>query len=271
VNSLGGALSVPDWPLSYGRLLPLNFVGHAAHEQAHRLLAAVVAVLMTLLCVAVARRERRGWVRALGFSTVTLYFIQVLIGGVVVLALSPPWLAATHVLLAQICFALVFALTVVTSAGWVEDGAAEDSGPPIRRLATSIGYLAVAQIALGALSRHPPAGQGLFISTLLLHLLGALALAALAGVLVIATSRDGTPIKLRKTARALLLLIVIQLAIGMPLFLVSPEPFADEWQTPRAFSYLHIAHGLTAALVLAHVAALRLRIARHAGGAPAHS
>lgn len=271
VSSLGGALSVPDWPLSYGRVLPLNFVGHAAHEQAHRLVAGAVAVLMTILCVAVARGERRGWVRAIGFSTVALYFLQVAIGGLVVLALSPPWLTAGHVVLAQITFGLVFVLTLVTSSGWIEDGAEPASDSPIRRLVTSIGYLAVVQIALGALSRHPPAGQGLFISTLLLHLVGALAIAVLAGVLVLSTSRGGVPAKLAGTSRSLLLLILIQLAIGIPLFLVAPPPFSDEWRAPRAFSYLHIAHVITAALVLAHAAALKVRLARRAGGRAAQS
>lgn len=265
VNSLGGALSVPDWPLSYGRLLPLNFVGHAAHEQAHRLIAAVVAVLMLGLWIAVARSERRVWVRAVVFATVALYYLQVLIGGLVVLVLSPPWLAAVHVVLAQVTFGLAFVLTVVTSSGWVEDGAEPDSAAKVGRLVTSIGYLAVVQIALGALTRHPPAGQGLFVSTLLLHLVGALALAVLAGLLVLATSRDGTPVRLARTARVLLLLIVIQLGLGMPLFVVAPEPFTDQWPAPRAFSYLHIAHVITAGLVLAHAAALKVRLVRRAG------
>jgi heme A synthase len=257
---------VPDWPLSYGRLLPLNFVGHAAHEQAHRLVAAVLMVLMTFLGIAVARRERRGWVRSLGFVTVALYFVQVLIGGAVVLAFSPGWLAAAHVVLAQLTFGLAFVLTVVTSAGWVENEARPQPAAKIARLVTSIGYLALVQIALGACSRHPPAGEGLFISTLLLHLAGALALAALAGVLVLATAGVGPPSRVSKTARTLLVLIVLQLGVGMPLFVVAPEPFADVWQAPRAFSYLHIAHVVTAALILAYAAALKVRLSRGTDG-----
>jgi cytochrome c oxidase assembly protein subunit 15 len=269
VNSLGGALSVPDWPLSYGRVLPLNFVGHATHEQAHRLAAGVLVVLMAFLWAAVARAERRRWVRTIGFWTVALYYAQVLLGGVVVLALSPPGVVPLHLLLAMITLGLAAVLTMVTSAEWVEEAPGMAAGSSVPRLVTSVLHLAVGQIVLGTLSRHPPAGQGLFISTLLLHLAGALAIAVLAGVLVIACGRGGVPDELRKGAGVLLLLIILQLGVGMPLFVVAPEPFSEVWQAPRSFSYLHITHVVLAGLVLAQAAALKVRLMRAATTAQA--
>ncbi len=263
VNSLGAALSVPDWPLSYGKLLPFNFTGNATHEQAHRILAVVCAALMLWLGVALWRHERRRWVRTIGVTAVGLYLAQVLMGGLVVLWLSPKWLAALHAVLAQVTFVLVFVLVLVTSRRWVEDGGGEPL--PAAGLIAAIAWLTLLQIVLGATSRHPPFGQGPFIATLLTHIALALTLLGLAVALVVKLARHDAPRKLKATATALLVLLLVQLLIGLPLFVVSPEPLAGEWDAPRSFSYLHIAHVVMAALIFAHAAALAVRVRRRAG------
>lgn len=263
VNSLGAAGSVPDWPLSYGRLLPFSFTGNATHEQSHRILAVICALLVTLLGIAVARHERRRWVRTLGLSAVALYFVQVVLGGLVVLWLSPGWLASVHTILAQMTFVLVFLVVLASSRRWVEGGVG-DGALPAPRLVTAIAHLTLLQIVLGAVSRHPPAGQGIFVVTLLLHFTLALVLLGLAVTLVVSFGRQQAPRALRATATALLALILAQLLIGLPLLVVSPEPLADDWTAPRSFSYLHIGHVVVAALILAHAAALLLRIRRRA-------
>lgn len=262
VNSLGAAHSVPDWPLSYGKLLPFNFTGNATHEQSHRILAVVCLVLVGWLALAL-RREERAWVRKLGWSVAGLYVVQVILGGLVVLLLSPGWLASLHMVLAQASFVMVFLVVLATSKRWVER---EPGGqaPPAPKLIASIAYLALLQVVLGAVSRHPPAGQGVFIASLLAHIAVALALLVLAVTLVVKLGRGAAPRPLKATAMALLILLLIQLLIGMPLFIVAPEPRADEWSAPKSFPYLHIAHVLTAALILAHAAALALRVKRAA-------
>lgn len=262
VNSLGAALSVPDWPLSYGRLLPLNFVGNAVHEQSHRIMAVVCALLMAWLGAAIVRHEDRRWVRALGLAGVALYFVQVLLGGGVVVWLSPGWLTSVHTVFAQLTFVLVFLVVLATSRAWREGDAA---GPfPASRLVTSIAYLTLLQIVLGAASRHPPAGEGPYIVTLLLHLAIGVALPSIGVVLARSLARQGAPAKLRATATVLSVLLVAQLGVGLALFIVAPEPLADQYGAPRSFSYLHIGHVLIAALVLAHAAALALRFERRA-------
>ncbi len=258
VNSLGAALSVPDWPLSYGRVLPFNFTGNATHEQSHRILAVVCAVLVSVLGVAVWRHERRRWVQTVGISAAALYFVQVLLGGLVVLWLSPGWLASLHMVLAQVTFVLVFLVLVATSKRW-QEGTAEEP-LPAGRLATSIAHATLLQIILGAVSRHPPAGQGAFVLTLLSHLTLALVLLGLGIALAVKLARQEAPRPLRATAWALMGLLLVQLAIGMPLLVVSPEPLADEWTAPRSFSYLHIGHVVVAALIFAHAAALAARV-----------
>lgn len=258
VNSLGAALAVPDWPLSYGRLLPFNFTGNATHEQSHRILAVVCAVLMTVLGTLVWRHESRRWVRTLGLSAVALYFVQVLLGGLVVLWLSPGWLGAVHTILAQLTFVLVFLVLLATSKRWAEGGA--DESLPAGRLVTSIAHMTFLQIVLGAVSRHPPAGQGAFVVTLLLHLALALVLVVLGVALVVKLRRQQASRALRATATALMVLLLVQLLIGLPLLVVSPEPLADEWTASRSFAYLHVGHVVLAALIFAHAAALALRV-----------
>lgn len=264
VNALGATLSVPDWPLSYGRVLPFNFTGNAVHEQTHRILAAACLVLTIGLALAARRHERRGWVRSLAFSAATLYLVQVLAGGFLVLLLAPPWLSALHSILAQIAFVLVFVVVLATSKSWA-DSAADCGGPP--RLSAILLGAAFLQIALGATARHPPAGESLFVPSLLSHLVLAFIVLGLAIAMVVVLRRRGAVRKLRATAIALLALVVIQIAVGLPLFVVSPEPGADEFLAPRSFSYLHIAHVVLAALVFAHAAAIRLRSAGARGGA----
>src|SRR5436190_18185893 len=54
VTSNDAALSVPDWPLSYGRLVP-TLEGGIRYEFAHRVLAAFVGLLTVGLAWAVGR------------------------------------------------------------------------------------------------------------------------------------------------------------------------------------------------------------------------
>ena len=67
VTSNDAALSVPDWPLSYGKLIP-PLEGGIRYEFAHRALAALVAVLTITLAVWIERAERRRWIRTLAWT-----------------------------------------------------------------------------------------------------------------------------------------------------------------------------------------------------------
>ena len=69
VTSNDAALSVPDWPLSYGRLVP-PLEGGIRYEFAHRALAALVAFLTITMAVWIERAEQRRWMRRLGWAAV---------------------------------------------------------------------------------------------------------------------------------------------------------------------------------------------------------
>jgi heme A synthase len=242
VNSRQAALSVPDWPLSYGRLLLTRWSGNTAWEQAHRLSAAIVIVLHVVLLVVLSRHAAAtGGRRRLARLATLLLSVQVLLGGAVVLALDPPWLGALHVVLAQLFAAAAVLLARACHAG-------REGGPPApaSRLLAALPGLFCLQIVLGAVSRHPPAGQGVFIGTLVAHALLGLVLVGLSAGAGVGRLRQGETVR----GVALLVLAVAQLGVGLALFVVAPEPLAETWPPPAGFALLHASHHVLAALLL---------------------
>src|SRR5204863_1592087 len=75
VTSTGSGLSVPDWPLSYGRLMP-PMVGGIFYEHGHRMVATTVGLLTVILAVWLGRREPRAWVRRLGYGALAAVVAQ---------------------------------------------------------------------------------------------------------------------------------------------------------------------------------------------------
>src|SRR5438067_5984689 len=74
VTSHQAGLSVPDWPTSYGWNMftfPVqNWVGGIFYEHTHRLFASFVGFLILLQGCLVQWKEKRQWVRRLGWVAV---------------------------------------------------------------------------------------------------------------------------------------------------------------------------------------------------------
>src|SRR3954465_11232388 len=66
VTSNDAGLSVPDWPLSYGKLMP-PMEGGVFFEHGHRIIATTVGMLTIGLAIWLARAEKRRWLRRLGW------------------------------------------------------------------------------------------------------------------------------------------------------------------------------------------------------------
>jgi heme A synthase len=244
VNSSRAALSVPDWPLSYGKLLLTSWPGNIFWEQLHRLSVAITGVALIALAVAVRRQSPRQ--RKLVRGALLLFVIQVLMGGVIVLMLNPPLVGATHVVLAQLIAAML-----IMAAGREEtaaDGQTELS-PRHRRFALWTTALIVLQVLLGAVSRHPTE-KGVFIIALLAHILTGLILVIFIPIAAVKVMRRARGTSASRLAKVLLLLIVLQLAVAVPLLIISPEPLDDEWPPPRGFRVTHAAHVVLATLLL---------------------
>jgi len=170
VTSTDAGLAVPDWPRSYGTWFP-PMVGGILYEHGHRMIAALVGLMILVQAAWLWKLEPRRWVRRLGYAALAAVILQGLLGGATVLLLLPPQISIAHACLGQAVFCLVVCLAVATRHS------AEVPGTLLEKVpgtfvggGTVLAVLAAAQLVLGALLRHT--GQGLT-----LHVACAVALA----------------------------------------------------------------------------------------------
>jgi len=236
VTSNGVGLAVPDWPLSYGTLMP-PMVGGVAFEHGHRMVAGTVLILTVILAVWLARREPRAWVRRLGWLGLAAVLAQALLGGLTVLLGLPRIVSIAHAALAQLFFCTVVSIALFTSRAWREEIAVheEAEASPLRTAAFATCGAVFVQLLLGAGFRHGAFG-------ILPHLLGAAVVATL-GYRTAAVAREhyrGVA-PLAAPARWLGWLITAQLVLGGGA-LWSRIAFAGSAQPARWMIGLTVAH-----------------------------
>jgi cytochrome c oxidase assembly protein subunit 15 len=158
VTSTGSGLAVPDWPLSYGQVMP-PMVGGILYEHGHRMVATFVGLLTTVLAVWLWRADERRWVRTLGLAALGAVICQGILGGLTVLYLLPTPVSVAHATLAQSFFSLTVLLSLVTSRGWRETAIAPHPEAGKTRLFVFAAAGSVfLQLLLGAWMRHSEAG-----------------------------------------------------------------------------------------------------------------
>src|SRR5579863_579140 len=159
VTSNDAGLSVPDWPLSYGKLMP-PMEGNVFYEHGHRMVATTVGLLTIGMAIWLVRAERRRWMRNLGWIALAAVIAQGVLGGMTVLFLLPKPVSIGHACLAQLFFSTTVAMVLFTSEGWRrEPQIVVDAGtPPLRWLALAVPVAILLQLALGAAARHQALG-----------------------------------------------------------------------------------------------------------------
>src|SRR4029453_15023562 len=98
VTSNDAGLSVPDWALSYGKLMP-PMEGGIFFEHGHRMVATTVGMLTIVLAIWLWRSEQRRWMRRLGFIALAAVMAQAMLGGAPVLFILPRPVRLTHAFL----------------------------------------------------------------------------------------------------------------------------------------------------------------------------
>src|SRR6266849_1200960 len=156
VTSTGSGLAVPDWPLSYGQLMP-PMVGGIFYEHGHRMVAATVGFLTVIQAIWLQRRARKRSLRILGWTAVGAVIAQGVLGGLTVLLLLPPAVSIAHAGLAEIFLCLNFSIAFFASR-WYDDLAAMEKGDAPIAGTTALVGLVYFQILIGALMRHLHAG-----------------------------------------------------------------------------------------------------------------
>ena len=192
VTNTGAALAVPDWPTTFGHnpfLFPWSgMVGGVLVEHGHRLLGSLIGLLTVGLVVALGFGDPRRWVRGLVLGLV-------------------------HGCLAQLFFALLVGIAVVTGRAW-RTPAVVPAG--VQRLAAPGRWAAVVvygQIVLGAFTTHGTAVWW--------HVAGAgITTVVLVGVaLAVLRVAPEDPVLVR-LARVLTVLLLLQLLLGVGAFTV---------------------------------------------------
>ena len=155
VTSNDAALSVPDWPKSFGTWMP-PMVGGVFYEHSHRVIAGVLGVLTLILAILIWIKEERRWLRWFAAIAVGGIVVQALLGGQVVIQLLHYWLPVWHACFAQIMFGALLSIAVFTSQWWISDRPQlEDRGSPsIHALALLNAIVIFLQVFLGAGFRH---------------------------------------------------------------------------------------------------------------------
>ncbi len=114
VTSHEAGLAVPDWPLSYGQLMP-PMVGNVFWEHGHRMIAGTVGMLTLILAVAIQRAEERVWLKKLGWIAFGAVVAQAVLGGLTVRLMLPDAISILHACLAQTFFCLILSITYFLS------------------------------------------------------------------------------------------------------------------------------------------------------------
>jgi len=229
VTSTGSGLAVPDWPLSYGMVMP-PMVGGIFFEHGHRMVAATVGFLMLVLALWTARSEPRAGVRRLAWTALGVVIAQGLLGGLTVLFLLPTAVSVSHACLAQTFFCLTIALAYCSSREWLAAAPVQVDRAGVSGVAAVATGIVFAQLLLGALMRHLHAGlaipdfplsfgrlvppfetQGVAIH--FSHRLLAIGVLMAVVCLYLAARRTGLA-PLHRTAAFALALVVLQVSLG---------------------------------------------------------
>jgi cytochrome c oxidase assembly protein subunit 15 len=254
VTSKEAGLSVPDWPLSYGQVIP-QMTGGVLFETGHRMIATVVGILTIILAIWIARVEKRAWMRRLGWIALGGVVAQGLLGGATVLLLQPAPISIAHACLAQLFFSVTVAVAVFTSRKWQQGPElVEDYGwPSLRFLAVLTPLLVLMQIGLGAGFRHRAFG-------LLPHVIGAMIvplLILLVGAFVLHQFPNHRA--LRPAAIWLLAITGVQIFLGIIAYVARIN--AAEY--PLTMVFTTVAHVATGGLTLAASVVLAIQIRRN--------
>jgi cytochrome c oxidase assembly protein subunit 15 len=256
VTSNDAGLSVPDWPLSYGKLMP-TMEGGIFYEHGHRMVATVDGMLMIVMAVWLWARDDRRWMRWLGCIALIAVIAQGVLGGLTVIYLLPPAVSVSHACLAQLYFSTTVALALFTSREWLAGAQeiSENREAPIRTLSIVTPLCVLGQLALGAAARHKALGT-------IWHICGSSVVTGVVlffAVRILLHYRDHAA--LRKSALALLGITFVQVFFGIAAYMSriatvdAPQPMP----IMILFTVLHVATGaLTmAASVIAAIQVLR--------------
>ncbi len=271
VTSNDAGLSVPDWPLSHGQLMP-EMSGGVFYEHGHRMVAASVGLLTIILNVWLWKAESRLWVRRLGQIALAAVIVQGILGGMTVLFFLPTPVSVVHASLAQLFFCVLVTLSVVTSPLcsnlvrpwdlWEKSESLKGSGMGLAAASAAAIYF---QLILGAVLRHSGTVDGskgavLVTWTLVAHISGAVLVTTLALLASVAVCRKSAHRGILRLVYLKISLLLLQLALGFSAYLVRVGA-AHQVQPTTTGVFFATSHVAVGALLLAVALILALKLA----------
>lgn len=272
VTSHDAGLATADWPLTEGRFLPkveslgmntgVNMVGNLFWEHGHRMVATTVGMLTIGLVVFLSLKEKRTWVRRLGWLALLGVIAQGLLGGLTVKLMLPLAVSTAHATLAQLFFCTTVSLAVFTSASWNENRPTiEEQGTlAVRYVCIAAAATIFLQLVIGATLRHSATwDKPLPTDLLFTHIGGAIAVTILLGsAAYMILRRHGTDPFLARPAKVALSLLALQLCLGVAAYLTRAASPNDP-QPLKPMVLITVAHVACGALVFATTIVLTLR------------
>lgn len=165
VTTFRVGMADPVWPTYPWHLLLISWEEPSPGfivEHAHRLAGYIVGSCVIVLALGLWLQEARLWVRWLGVLALVGVVIQGLLGGfrVVLHALLGTNLAVIHGCFAQVVFALLVSIALLTSPGWLAGTSRDNHADRLQRWVLGTALLIFLQIIFGAVLRHTGSGLG---------------------------------------------------------------------------------------------------------------
>jgi cytochrome c oxidase assembly protein subunit 15 len=112
MRHLGAGLAIPDFPLSFGRIVPRFLSNEILAAYVHRVGGFVVAAFVIVIAVRLLRYDRNHPLRAVAHLLVAVVSAQVLLGGYVIWSGKQPYITSLHVMFGASTLALSLVLTL---------------------------------------------------------------------------------------------------------------------------------------------------------------
>jgi cytochrome c oxidase assembly protein subunit 15 len=112
LRHLGAGLAIPDFPLSFGRVIPVFANANITAAFVHRAGGFIVAAAVIAMAIRLLRYEREHPLRGLAHLLLLVVFAQVLLGGYVIWSGRQPHITSLHVVTGAFTLALSLVLTL---------------------------------------------------------------------------------------------------------------------------------------------------------------
>lgn len=233
VRLTGSGLGCPDWPTCFHRRLTGSWSIHPLIEYSNRVVTVVLVCVTAATFVAALLREvRRRDLVALSGLLVLGVFADAILGAFVVYSKLNPWLVSFHLLL-SLAMVVVGAVLYHRSKYVYGPGARSDVRDPHFRLIARLLWIPfVVLLATGTMATGsgPHAGSSMgqlvarrlpfaFSSAAWVHSLAATLFIGLVTGLVFAIWKSGAPVALQLGVRRLVVIALLQAAIGATQYL----------------------------------------------------